>query len=989
MDLFKDFRLTAALRPRRKVELKSAVKDASDACLWLKAAGFPQYVQMFQDGLFPINLSRFQVEKDHTFLEQADLDSLVRRLNILNRCADVMDSMHASRGEDSDDDLNFRALSDKWQFRRKQKKWLRRRERNVSAPSQDTPFSSAEELSDDHTPEEENTDHPSPLMLVSELRNSLTDIDRAGVKTYSFMVSEDQMPLIQVEPPRVQRDSSNNAAKRSLLQSSVFSSFESEEDEEGYVWDSTPCAPHGGMDNFATGMMDTFESSLLKLKDFQTQSLPDVFEATKHFDDISDVSALSSASASTVSILDSTIPFDPSHGFGPSVSPLALNGHTSPKNGEQFEEHYPSSEPRRRVRSGEPSHMPGRVSSAGSYRTCGSNSPMGSEGSERELSAPSPQPVALERAKFPLASNGLVANGVDGHHHHHHHHQRQFSSEEVSSKRTSKVSVTSTTDSLRRFEAKWHSYQRPHNFRATFRPVRTMIPIEELSVGQISVLRKLSLVKLTAQLELYNPKANLSRLLKGKKQKIGDLKYKRLFGVPLAVNVRHTGQALPPLILNAMDYMRKEERMTILGLFRRAASKARVEMLREVAEDSPELLDFEDFTPNEVADLIKLYCRELPEPILTSKLSEILILIQESVPSQVRLPALQAVMLLMPDEHREALQVMLLFLREVASYSATNQMTAQNLAVCFAPTLFSVSTALHKVSSGVVRMGSFKRNTLTPGLSPHQLASTKEVTDSVVSSHCLSQMISQVDKLFKVATDMLQVCRFTHLETGDPVPYYELGLDHRGSGNLQHYVDTCVQTVLREARKKFKSWHHCDSVGDVEVSYLKPRDGVPLWVWRGTCQVKACSAFLHRRLWMDRFVWNGKIVTPKLVAKIDEQTEVFQYPTPSSPPFTERDHCLLRSWQYDAASQSYVLVATSVSHPSAGLQGGIRAMQLATSYLVEPLDSDKSRLSYICRVDMRGRSADYYNKAYGVYLASTVAGIRDACMDHSILETSV
>lgn len=60
-----------------------------------------------------------------------------------------------------------------------------------------------------------------------------------------------------------------------------------------------------------------------------------------------------------------------------------------------------------------------------------------------------------------------------------------------------------------------------------------------------------------------------------------------------------------------------------------------------------------------------------------------------------------------------------------------------------------------------------------------------------------------------------------------------------------------------------------------------------------------------------------------------------------------------RSWQYDATSQSYVLVATSVSHPSATLQGGIRATQLATFYLVEPLDSERSRLSYICRVDMR------------------------------------
>ena len=61
-------------------------------------------------------------------------------------------------------------------------------------------------------------------------------------------------------------------------------------------------------------------------------------------------------------------------------------------------------------------------------------------------------------------------------------------------------------------------------------------------------------------------------------------------------------------------------------------------------------------------------------------------------------------------------------------------MTAQNLAVCFAPNLFSLSSApLYKVSSGMVRKGSFKRNTLTPGLSPTQLASNKEVTDSVVS----------------------------------------------------------------------------------------------------------------------------------------------------------------------------------------------------------------------------------------------------------------
>ena len=99
---------------------------------------------------------------------------------------------------------------------------------------------------------------------------------------------------------------------------------------------------------------------------------------------------------------------------------------------------------------------------------------------------------------------------------------------------------------------------------------------------------------------------------------------------------------------------------------------------------------------------------------------------------------------------------------------------------------------------------------------------------------------------------MLQVCRFTHLETGDPVPYYDLDLDRRGNGNVQNYLDTCVQTVLREARKKFKGWGHCEPVDGIEISYLKPRDGVPLWVWRGACDIDVESAFLQRRLWMDR-----------------------------------------------------------------------------------------------------------------------------------------
>ena len=60
------------------------------------------------------------------------------------------------------------------------------------------------------------------------------------------------------------------------------------------------------------------------------------------------------------------------------------------------------------------------------------------------------------------------------------------------------------------------------------------------------------------------------------------------------------------------------------------------------------------------------------------------------------------------------------------------QMTPQNLGVCFSPTLFFLANPMLKTNS-LMRRGSFKRNTVNPGLSPTQLASHKDVNDTVVS----------------------------------------------------------------------------------------------------------------------------------------------------------------------------------------------------------------------------------------------------------------
>lgn len=60
-------------------------------------------------------------------------------------------------------------------------------------------------------------------------------------------------------------------------------------------------------------------------------------------------------------------------------------------------------------------------------------------------------------------------------------------------------------------------------------------------------------------------------------------------------------------------------------------------------------------------------------------------------PKDQQLVAAQAAILLLPDENREALRTLLLFLRDVVACVDQNQMTPTNIAVCLTPSLFHLN----------------------------------------------------------------------------------------------------------------------------------------------------------------------------------------------------------------------------------------------------------------------------------------------------------
>lgn len=47
------------------------------------------------------------------------------------------------------------------------------------------------------------------------------------------------------------------------------------------------------------------------------------------------------------------------------------------------------------------------------------------------------------------------------------------------------------------------------------------------------------------------------------------------------------------------------------------------------------------------------------------------------------------------------------------------------------------------------------------------------------------------------------------------------------------------------------------------------------------------------------------------------------------------------------------LVSLSVEHEEAQLMGGVRAVVMESQYLIEPCGSGKSRLTHICRIDLK------------------------------------
>ncbi|CAK6962812.1 rho GTPase-activating protein 11A-like isoform X3 [Scomber scombrus] len=160
----------------------------------------------------------------------------------------------------------------------------------------------------------------------------------------------------------------------------------------------------------------------------------------------------------------------------------------------------------------------------------------------------------------------------------------------------------------------------------------------------------------------------------------------KVFGVPLENLARRyipEFGLVPCLLLDACSFLL--ERAGTLGLFRKPGSLPRIKTLRAKLNCGDGCLPTAH--PNDVATLIKQFCRELPDPLFPSELHAALLKAQALPNPQDRTSALQLLSCLLPARNSSCLHYLFDFLNKVSLRCTENLMTSSNLATVFVPCL--------------------------------------------------------------------------------------------------------------------------------------------------------------------------------------------------------------------------------------------------------------------------------------------------------------
>ncbi|XP_069823814.1 rho GTPase-activating protein 29 [Dendropsophus ebraccatus] len=225
-----------------------------------------------------------------------------------------------------------------------------------------------------------------------------------------------------------------------------------------------------------------------------------------------------------------------------------------------------------------------------------------------------------------------------------------------------------------------------------------------------------------------------------------------LFGVEFTQAAKNTPDGIPFIIKKCTSEI-ESRALTIKGIYRVNGAKSRVEKLCQAFENGKNLVELSDLYAHDISNVLKLYLRQLPEPLIVFRLyNELIGLAKESqratdeVDSTASSPPLKRqpsgvelnrviikirdLLKQLPPPNYNTLQFLAGHLHRVTEEVEENKMTASNLGIIFGPTL----------------------------LRPRQTDATislSSLVDYPYQARIVELLVSHYDKIFDVTREMV------------------------------------------------------------------------------------------------------------------------------------------------------------------------------------------------------------------------------------------
>jgi hypothetical protein len=172
-----------------------------------------------------------------------------------------------------------------------------------------------------------------------------------------------------------------------------------------------------------------------------------------------------------------------------------------------------------------------------------------------------------------------------------------------------------------------------------------------------------------------------------------------LFGGQLSDAIARSSYPVPYFCYQCIEWIRQYG-MKEVGIFRVGGNKEMIENIRArfetINEDTVtninELILEPTLEPHDVANVIKLYLRLLPEPLIPYQQYSRWIAVgnlkqSDSNAIAAALPTLRSLLSVLPNDSYGLLEYLVRFLVVVSSHNNENKMTAENLSIVFTPNI--------------------------------------------------------------------------------------------------------------------------------------------------------------------------------------------------------------------------------------------------------------------------------------------------------------